>query len=259
MQAQSFISNKLEMMDKESLLQLGRMFTTGVRVAQNYEYAFRVYQQAAALDDDRAIFKVGEAYFYGAGVAKDYDAAYHYMEKIKERTLRANSFCRRYYPDGKLCLPVKDDVMDLLFQEAQKGDASATLAIAKNYFHGGAGYKDYETAVSWFQKEILQDDAVAQFYLGYAYATGCGVKRDSREGKAWFAKAAQQGFAPAIYDLAVCCTTGGGGLPDLKQAAALRKQAAEAGMHLENQIGFYSPTALVLDPKGWNWNEDNAF
>lgn len=259
MEARAFIDNNLKMMDKESLLQLGRRFTTGVSVVQNYEYAFRVYQQAAALGCDRSIYRVAEAYFSGAGVAKDYDAAYHYMEKVKEKTIRASYFCRRYYPDGKLHLPDREEIMAPLFRQAQAGDVSATLAIAKSYFHGGAGYKDYETAVSWFEKEILQDDSVAQFYLGYAYATGCGVKRDSRKGKAWFAKSAEQGFVPAIYDLAVCCTTGCGGLPDLKQAAALRKQAAEAGVKLDNQIGFYSPTALELDPKGWGWNEDGAF
>ena len=258
MEAYAFLSNKLKMMDKESLLQLGRKFTTGADVAQNYEYAFQAYQQAAILGNDRAIYKVGEAYFSGAGVPKDYEAAYYYMEKIKEKMLRANNFCRRHYADGKLRLQHRNEIMEPLFQEAQAGDATATFAIAENYFHGGAGYKDYETAVSWLQKEMLQDNPVAQFYLGYAYATGCGVKRDSRKGKAWFAKAAQRGFAPAIYNLAVCYTTGGGGLPDLKQAADLRKQAAEAGVKLDNQIGFYSPTALALDPKGWGWNEDDV-
>ena len=246
-------------MDEESLLQLGRKFTTGINAAQNYEYAFRIFQQAATYGGDKAIYRVADSYFTGTGVPKDYDAAYYHMNQIKEKSLRAHNFCRRYYPGGVLHLPEKDETMQTLFREAQTGDLLTMLAIGKHYFHGSMGYKDYETAVSWFQKAALQDDAVAQFYLGFAYATGCGVKRDCRKGKAWFSKAAKQGFAPAIYDLAVCCTTGGGGLPDLKRAACLLKQAAQAGVQLENRIGFYSPETLLLDPKGWDWNEDNAF
>ncbi len=249
MESRTLVHESMEKMDVAALLTLGRIYAGGFGVTQNHEMAFRAYQIAAQKGELKAASRMGDAYFKGLGVAKDYDAAYRVMHGIEDDNLRAYCFCRRYYPEGKLVLPALKEEVREIQQEAEKGDLHAIAVVGKCYYHGYAGYIDYETAFSWLRKAAQSGHATAQFYVGFAYVTGCGVKRDCREGKAWFEKAAQQGFIPAVYNLARCCANGYGMLPDLKKAAGLQKQAAEAGVQLDNCIRFYTPSDLRADSR----------
>jgi TPR repeat protein len=96
---------------------------------------------------------------------------------------------------------------------------------------GYAAYKekDYQTAITWFNKAAEQGDANAQYNLGIMYVDGLGVKKDYLQAATWYRKAAKQGHASARYNLGVMYENGQGVKKDYVQAIAWYRKAAEQG------------------------------
>jgi len=61
------------------------------------------------------------------------------------------------------------------------------------YFNGLGVEQNYEKAIEWFRKAVLQDDVSSMVYLGRCYMNGWGVNIDTQKGKGYFKKAAEQG------------------------------------------------------------------
>ena len=61
--------------------------------------------------------------------------------------------------------------------------------------------KDYQQAVAWYRKAVMQNLPQAQFNLGTMYLQGHGVKQDYKQARHWFSKAAAQGLPEAQRSL----------------------------------------------------------
>jgi uncharacterized protein len=86
---------------------------------------------------------------------------------------------------------------------AERGDASAQVAVGWLYDNAlGVPHDDAE-AVKWYLRAAAQGNALAQQYLGTMYGEGQGVPRDFVEAEKWFRLAAQQGNAGGQYGLGI--------------------------------------------------------
>jgi hypothetical protein len=65
------------------------------------------------------------------------------------------------------------------------------------YEQGRGTEKNYQSAVSWYQKAAKQGHAQAQNNLAWLYESGQGVKQDLVQAYAWFDSAAHQGLKVA--------------------------------------------------------------
>ena len=70
------------------------------------------------------------------------------------------------------------------------GTSSTKQAKELNYDAGIAAYmrKHYETAMYEFEPRAMQDDLIAQYYVGRMYYLGQGVKKDEKKAIEWFEK-----------------------------------------------------------------------
>lgn len=83
-----------------AMIQLGRMFRSGVGALQNYDIAAEWIQRAASAKDPEGMLELGRFYRDGVGVDKDLISAYvwmnraaaaHYLEAARERESMARS------------------------------------------------------------------------------------------------------------------------------------------------------------------------
>jgi localization factor PodJL len=115
-----------------------------------------------------------------------------------------------------------------LVDQAEAGDAAAQFDLAVRYAEGGAGRRNYELAVQWYEKAAQQGLAVAEYRLGSLYEKGVGVGRDIQRAKDLYQRAAEKGNTRAMHNLGVLAAEGG--KPNYTSAALWFGKAAEYGI-----------------------------
>jgi len=132
------------------------------RSADNEEDAIR-YRKSAEQGNAFAQNKLGDCYYFGRGVIKDYGEAVKWF--------RAS---------------------------AEQGYADAQYNLGIAYFFGHGVMQDYGEAVKWFRASAEQGFASGQYNLGVCYYLGKGVTKDVEEAVKWLKKSATQGDKDAI-------------------------------------------------------------
>ena len=128
----------------------------------------------------------------------------------------------------------------------EKGYARAYNIFMTNAREGQGVPKDYDAALSWFQKAHDKGHRGATYFLGKMYATGVGVQRDSRTAERMFLKCADDDVR-AQYEIGLIYFRDDDIPRDLEKSAKWMLRAANNG-HAEAQfmIGqFYKAGAGV--------------
>jgi TPR repeat protein len=112
---------------------------------------FEGYKAKAEHGDALAQCNLGNCYYEGIGVAKDYVQAVSWYRKA-----------------------------------AEQGDARAQNNLGVCYDHGEGVAQDFVQAVSWFRKAVEQEYVMAQVNLGNCYNFGRGVPKDEIEAHAYW-------------------------------------------------------------------------
>ena len=157
----------------------------------------------------------GYAYFWGAGVVRDYEYAGDWFEKAAITGMldefEKESLAWRFEEIGKWYLEVLQEDPDNS-EYSQRVDEIFTWAAK----FGGAEYAwdiaimydeaeplpDHEAkAANWYKAAAEKGNAHAQYELAYRYMMGKGVPRNPEVSAEWCEKAASQGIDEAQYTM----------------------------------------------------------
>ena len=114
--------------------------------------------------DAKAQINLGDMYYDGKGVPRDYKKALHWWAKA-----------------------------------AEQGHAEAQYNLGWMCQNGKGVPQDYKQAAYWFTKAAEQGDAEARAGLGMLYYEGRGVPKDYKLSYVWFSLATAQGFEEVTY------------------------------------------------------------
>jgi TPR repeat protein len=133
------------------------MFVLGCVVAATCAYVDLEKINKAGMEGNKSKqFILGEAYYYGAGVNKDYAEAAKWFRS-----------------------------------SAEQGVAIAQFNLANMYAEGEGVPQDEAEAAKWYRKAAEQGLASAEYNLGNMYSSGRGVPRDEVEAQKWYRKAVE--------------------------------------------------------------------
>jgi TPR repeat protein len=193
---------------------------------KDMRYVFTCYLYLAKYANYNIAKKiVGELYFTGQGVSKDYKEAFFWYQRA-----------------------------------ARTGDLEACLNVASMHETGVGTPIDYKRALELYkditnskQKNIDSILSKAEYNIGCIYLNGNGVKANSKEAIKWFTKASTKNNCDAVFNLA-CIHDRGHGVPkNIKEALKWYKKAAELGsFDAQYNVGCLYikldyPKELVLD------------
>ncbi|MBQ5998255.1 MAG: SEL1-like repeat protein [Treponema sp.] len=153
-----------------------------------------VVQENAEQGDAVAQYNLGELYFDGNGVTKNYEKAFELWGKA-----------------------------------AEQGYTDALCRLGVAYNEGEGVPQDYGKSVEYFTKAASLGSAFAQFAIGTCYSEGEGVPQDDVKAFEWYSKGAAQGDAASQCALGICYSEGKGVAKDMAKAFDLWKKAAEQG------------------------------
>jgi len=129
--------------------------------AKNYKDAAEKYKSAADGGDAAALYRIGQMYAEGQGVAKnDKEAAKYILQSADQDFGPARMTAAAWYLSGKRGIP-----------------------------------KDEKKAFEYLSKEAEQKNPSAMFSLGCLYAKGMGVEKDANLATKWFNDAKTAGYA----------------------------------------------------------------
>ena len=155
---------KSELGDSDAQFNLGNMYYRGQGVSKDYKEALKWYRKGADQGNVRAIKRVGDVYYKGKGVIKDNKEAVKWYTKA-----------------------------------AEQGLSGVQIMLGFMYYRGTHGVTlDYKESFKWFRLSAEQGGADAQYILGVMYNNGEGVPQDKKEAVKWYRLSAEQGFDPAV-------------------------------------------------------------
>lgn len=189
--------------------------------------SFETILKNAKRGDCNAQFELGEMYYYGKGVSKNYSEAVKWYRKAADQgdeIAQCNlGIC---YKNGQGVPQNYQEAVKWYRKAAEQGDKVAQFNLGICYKNGQGVPQNYQEAVKWYRKAAEQGNSDAQNNLGVCYEYGRGVPKDYYEAVKWFRKSADQGVASAQYNLGLCFYLGCGVPKDYREARKWLKLAA---------------------------------
>lgn len=200
--------------------------------------------QKAKAGDAKAQNDLGDAYYDGKGVTKNFTEAVKWYTKAAEQgnaeAQKNLGYCYNY---GEGVAKNLTEAVKWYTKAAEQGNAKAQRNLGNCYYNGEGVAKDFTEAVKWYKKAAEQGNADAQNNLGECYYNGEGLAKDFTEAVKWYKKAAEQGNAYAQYSLAWCYDKGEGVAKNDSEAIKWYIKAAK-----NNQpAAAYKYGSLLLD------------
>ena len=156
--------------------------------------AIHFFKISANQGYDMAQYSLGNVYFRGEGVDRDYAEALEWYLKA-----------------------------------ADQGNVSAQVAVGAMYAKGRGTKQDYAEANRWFFSAGNKGNAFAQFNMGTAYENGLGIQADHTQAFKWFLRAAENGIARAQYIVGTMYAEGRGTRQSSVKAYFWTNRAADQG------------------------------
>ena len=181
-------------------------------------------------DDPFAQNELGDIYYNGTGVEKDYHKAVEWYQKSAiKRNAKAQCNLGYMYENGFGVEKDYQKAVEWYQKSANLGCANAQNNLGSMYRSGFGVEMDYQKAVEWYQKSANQGNTAGQNNLGYMYQKGLGVEKDYILAVEWYQKSANQGGARAQFNLGCLYYSGYGVEKDYHKAVEWYQKSAEQG------------------------------
>ena len=198
--------------------------------------------------DDKAKYKLAEAYRNGTGTAKDPQASITLFQELAE-TGNANAYQRLgdFYASGNGVPEDLQKAIDYYRSAIDAGSVYANISLGRALVKTGQG----EAALDAYTQAVEGGRSSAALDIAVGHSAGSfGKRSDPALGVPVLEQLAQSGNENAKYKLADAFRTGTGTPQDLNRSLELFEDLAEAGNRNANQrLGdfYYRGTGVPVD------------
>lgn len=164
--------------------ELGNMYYYGFGVTKDYKKSFNWYKRSAEKGHPEGQYNLGLAYLFGSGVATDKQKAYNWLLKAdKQGHKSAPWVLGEMYGSNEYGFSLDYNKAFYWFKKgADRGSSNAQYELGKLYYSGNGVEKSYKEAFSLFQLSAIYDNK-AKGQLAVMYAEGKGVSKDLSKAK----------------------------------------------------------------------------
>lgn len=167
---------------------------------------FNALLESAEQGDRDAQYKVGDHYYHGLGIPRNFvEAVKWYKKSAEQGNAWGENNLAVCYANGRGVPKNEKEAFHWYTIAAKQGHAPAQSNLGACYFYGLGTSVDHAEAVNWYRKAAEQEDHVAQLNLAFCYEAGTGVTNDSKLAAKWFLKSAEHGNAIAQWKYSGYC------------------------------------------------------
>ncbi len=181
----------------QAITVLGECYWGGLGVSKDYEKAASYYRTAAEQNYWYAQHLLGVCYQYGHGVTKNYSTACQWYAKVienPETTEEYINLAKELYQKCSYAALYKSGNNNISDNDDSYGELAVQTYCAELYVG----------AVRYGTLGAARNDARAMTILGYCYLNGSAIQRSNEYAVSYFMKAAEQDFYMAQYQLGLC-------------------------------------------------------
>lgn len=176
--------------DDRAMVGMGYLYLNGFGVTENYSIAFRIFRDAADLENTDAIYAIANGYYFGEWLEQDFKQAHEWYRRVEAML-----------EDGPVKVAVEGlrqsaEALAKITAGANNGDVTDQVALATRYADDPA-LKNLEKSARWFRAAAEQDDVDAQMRLADMNQLGQGGSPSAIEAHFWFSVAATRGAEDA--------------------------------------------------------------
>lgn len=165
---------------------LGLCYYEGTEhVQQDYSKAVSFFENSTNIF---VYAKLGDCYYYGRGVDKDFKKAVSYYREGATGVMglgepyAMHGLARCYYNGNG----VEQNYMAAIHLWERCNDAESDYNLGKCYELGLGVAKDQSAATTWYAKSAARGNVIAMYLLGSRYAHGETVEKDARQAAHYF-------------------------------------------------------------------------
>lgn len=185
--------------DVAAQFHLGECYYNGSGVEKNYEKAVKWYLEAANSGNPEAQYTMGRCYEKGVGVSRNKEKAKEWYKASAEQGYYNND--EDINAQAKMASIYYDEKNHLeafkwFCKAAEQSDDHALEMAGRYYLFGTGGVKkDYGAAVDCFKKMMVKKAAAANYYLGICYENGYGVEKQPEKAYVHYHDAVRGGYS----------------------------------------------------------------
>lgn len=186
--------------DADAQFELGKLFSEGKIIVQNYDSAFYWFTKACEQNHAKAFQYLGNCYLCGEGVQIDKEKAVECFKRSGELGCPAGFYNLGFtYFNGLGTSVDCDKALYYLDKAGQMGESDGFTGAGIVCLHRKDGKKNPLQACDYFCEALNRNpnDATAIFKLGELYAYGIVAKKDNEMAKKLFERSAELGDADA--------------------------------------------------------------
>ena len=179
---------------------VGDMYFYGRGVEKNYKKAVIYFTNSSKKGNVEGQWNLAYMYQYGLGVAQNYDVA---KKWYKKSALKGNARCQ--FALGILYknhIKVSKEAVKWFLESAKQGHVGAQLNIGTMYFYGENCTKDYSEASKWFTLAVAQNCSAARYYLAEIFRYGLGGDLNRNQARILHTQSSKQGYFWSQHRLA---------------------------------------------------------
>ncbi|WP_067727401.1 tetratricopeptide repeat protein [Oceanobacillus damuensis] len=174
----------------DAIYWLGNYYFDGGYVKKNFEKAFHYYKEAALKGHADAMNNYADMYFLGEYVEKDDKRAFELFTIAAERGVAESMYTLGYlYENGIGTERNAEKAKHWFTESAKNGDDFAANRLGNEAVENGLG----EEALRWYKLAADRQDVYGEFNLGMCYESGIGTPINMKKAKYWYQKAALKG------------------------------------------------------------------
>ncbi len=223
------LKSQAEAGDVQSQFILGQMFYEGRTVAKDYKQAEKWLRPAAEKNLPIAQLFLGKILSNSSYQSQDDIEAFKWMLKAAGNDVTEAQFSLgAMYEKGQGVERDSAEAAKWYRKAADKKHAEAQFKVGETYLSA----TNYVEAAKWFQKAAAQNHPRAQFKLGNFYYDGTGVTQDPIIAARWFRKAGEQGVSEAQFNLGLMYVKGVGVKQNLVESYAWFTLASRSGSRI---------------------------
>ena len=176
-----------------AIFELGDAYYYGDGTNKDDKKAFENWQKAADLKYGKAYYSIGEAYASGIGVPQDYEKAKEWLEKSIETNDDGDSYhlLAYMYNKGVFGKSDADKEMEYLQKATERGNEQSKTLLGANYVIGDRGVKNVDKGLELISEAAENGYIEASLMLGMLYSSGeFGVSKDMAKAFYFYKKGA---------------------------------------------------------------------
>lgn len=185
-------------------------------------------------------FKLGNAYYSGAGISADFEKAVYWYKMAAEQDYapaQYNLAC--CFASGTGTKKDMTKAAELYSKAANNGELDAVNNLGALYFRGDGVPKNQRKAAELWRSAAENGLPKAQYNFGECLFNGWGVQRNFTEAAAWYKKAAELSDPDAQYSLGWCFLNGIGTAKDHSRAKRFFELSAlKMNINAQKMLGY---------------------